>query len=147
MSRKSSRGATRKKGSSVNEKYSAAAAGGKDDDDSAPCGGGSDYEELEQWAQPQIDLNNLKQEIFLKLLVLGDLGVGKTSLVRKYTEDGLDSGGGGGGGGGAIGGGAGGAGGGYKVSIAAGFNLKRFEVRVDGKVSKKCRLKYVIYAI
>lgn len=33
----------------------------------------------------EIDLNSLKQEIFLKLVVLGDLGVGKTSLVRKYT--------------------------------------------------------------
>ena len=33
-----------------------------------------------------LDLNNLKQEIVLKILVLGDLGVGKTSLVRRYTE-------------------------------------------------------------
>ena len=35
-----------------------------------------------------LDLNALKQEIFLKLLVLGDLGVGKTSLVKRYTGDG-----------------------------------------------------------
>ena len=31
-----------------------------------------------------VDLNNLPTEIFLKILVLGDLGVGKSSLVRKY---------------------------------------------------------------
>ena len=35
-----------------------------------------------------LDLNSLKQEIFLKLLVLGDLGVGKTSLVKRYTNEG-----------------------------------------------------------
>ena len=40
----------------------------------------SDNEECEQ----PVDLNNLPTEIFLKLLVLGDLGVGKSSLVRKY---------------------------------------------------------------
>ena len=31
------------------------------------------------------DLNSLRQEIFLKLVVLGDLGVGKSSLIRCYT--------------------------------------------------------------
>ena len=31
-----------------------------------------------------VDLNNLPQEIFLKILILGDLGVGKTALVKKY---------------------------------------------------------------
>ena len=41
----------------------------------------SDNEECEQ---SPVDLNNLPTEIFLKLLVLGDLGVGKSSLVRKY---------------------------------------------------------------
>ena len=30
------------------------------------------------------DLNNLPREVFLKILVLGDLGVGKSSLVKKY---------------------------------------------------------------
>lgn len=30
------------------------------------------------------DLNHLPQEIFLKILVLGDLGVGKTALVKNY---------------------------------------------------------------
>lgn len=32
----------------------------------------------------EVDLNNLAQEVFLKILVLGDLGVGKSSLVKKY---------------------------------------------------------------
>ena len=31
-----------------------------------------------------VDLNNLPSEIFLKILILGDLGVGKTALVKKY---------------------------------------------------------------
>ena len=31
--------------------------------------------------------NTLQREVFLKILVLGDLGVGKTSLVRKYAND------------------------------------------------------------
>ena len=31
-----------------------------------------------------VDLNNLPGECFLKILILGDLGVGKTSLVKKY---------------------------------------------------------------
>ena len=35
-------------------------------------------------SEPEVDLNNLKGEIFLKILILGDLGVGKTSLVKKY---------------------------------------------------------------
>ena len=38
-----------------------------------------------------VDLNNLPGECFLKILVLGDLGVGKTSLVKKYCSP-LDSG-------------------------------------------------------
>ena len=33
-----------------------------------------------------VDLNRIKQEIFLKILVLGDLGVGKTALIKKCTE-------------------------------------------------------------
>ena len=32
-----------------------------------------------------VDLNDLPKEHFIKLLVLGDLGVGKTSLLKKYT--------------------------------------------------------------
>ena len=31
--------------------------------------------------------NTLKREVFLKILVLGDLGVGKTSLIRRYTNE------------------------------------------------------------
>ena len=31
--------------------------------------------------------NTLQREVFLKILVLGDLGVGKTSLVRRYAND------------------------------------------------------------
>ena len=31
-----------------------------------------------------VDLNNLPREIFLKILVLGDLGVGKSSLIKQY---------------------------------------------------------------
>ena len=31
-----------------------------------------------------VDLNNLPQEIFLKILILGDLGVGKSSLVKQF---------------------------------------------------------------
>ena len=37
-------------------------------------------------SSPPLDLNNLKQEIVLKILVLGDLGVGKTALVKRYTD-------------------------------------------------------------
>ena len=33
-----------------------------------------------------IDLNSLPKEHFIKLLVLGDLGVGKTSLLKSYTS-------------------------------------------------------------
>ena len=49
-----------------------------------------DVENLEKDLEEEyaLDLNALKQEIFLKILVLGDLGVGKTSLIRKYTGDG-----------------------------------------------------------
>lgn len=32
----------------------------------------------------ETNLNNLPKEIFLKILVLGDLGVGKTSLIKNY---------------------------------------------------------------
>ena len=32
------------------------------------------------------DLNNLKREVFIKILVLGDNGVGKSSLIKSYTE-------------------------------------------------------------
>ena len=32
-----------------------------------------------------VDLNSLPKEHFIKLLVLGDLGVGKTSLLKSYT--------------------------------------------------------------
>ena len=70
-----------------------------------------------------VDLNNLKQELFLKIVVLGDLGVGKTSLVRTYTESGVV-----GGPGSAGSGSEGGGGGGYKVSFDAGYHLKRLEV-------------------
>jgi len=38
----------------------------------------------EDSANSEVDLNNLPKEHFLKLLILGDLGVGKTSLVKKY---------------------------------------------------------------
>lgn len=60
----------------------------------------------------QIDLNSLKQEIFLKLVVLGDLGVGKSSLIKKYTQsnESID----------------------YKVSIDTAFQVKRVEL--DGRV-------------
>ena len=34
-----------------------------------------------------IDLNSLPKEHFIKLLVLGDLGVGKTSLLKSYTSE------------------------------------------------------------
>ena len=37
------------------------------------------------------DLNHLPAELFLKILVLGDLGVGKTSLVKKYCHSDTDS--------------------------------------------------------
>ena len=70
-----------------------------------------------------VDLNNLKQELFLKIVVLGDLGVGKTSLVRTYTESGVVGGPGSAGSGSESGGG-----GGYKVSFDAGYHLKRLEV-------------------
>ena len=33
-----------------------------------------------------VDLNSLPKEHFIKLLVLGDLGVGKTSLLKNYTS-------------------------------------------------------------
>ena len=33
-----------------------------------------------------IDLNSLPKEHFIKLLVLGDLGVGKTSLLKSFTS-------------------------------------------------------------
>ena len=68
-----------------------------------------------------VDLNNLKQELFLKIVVLGDLGVGKTSLVRTYTESGVV------GGPGSAGSGSESGGGGYKVSFDAGYHLKRLE--------------------
>lgn len=70
----------------------------------------------------RVDLNNLKQELFLKIVVLGDLGVGKTSLVRTYTESGVVGGPGSAGSGSESGGG-----GGYKVSFDAGYHLKRLE--------------------
>ena len=70
-----------------------------------------------------VDLNNLKQELFLKIVVLGDLGVGKTSLVRTYTESGVVGGPGSAGSGSE-------SGGGYKVSFDAGYHLKRLEVNV-----------------
>ena len=35
--------------------------------------------------EENVDLNSLPKEHFIKLLVLGDLGVGKTSLLKKYT--------------------------------------------------------------
>ena len=36
--------------------------------------------------EDNIDLNVLPKEHFIKLLVLGDLGVGKTSLLKNYTS-------------------------------------------------------------
>ncbi len=90
-------GSFKRRSVSVTRKYSPSAAG----DDEVASG----------LAPAQVDLNNLKQEIFLKILVLGDLGVGKTSLVRKYTEDFGEGGNSG-----------------YKVSIDPGYNLKRLEV-------------------
>ena len=71
-----------------------------------------------------VDLNNLKQELFLKIVVLGDLGVGKTSLVRTYTESGVV------GGPGSAGSGGSDSGQGYKVSFDAGYHLKRLEVSI-----------------
>ena len=53
---------------------------------------------------------------------LGDLGVGKTSLVRTYTESGVV------GGPGSAGSGGSDSGQGYKVSFDAGYHLKRLEV-------------------
>jgi len=50
---------------------------------------GIDVEDLEDFGtqiNDDIDLNSLGQEIFVKLLVLGDLGAGKTSLIRKYVD-------------------------------------------------------------
>ena len=35
------------------------------------------------------DLSKLPKEYFIKLLVLGDLGVGKTSLLEEYTNSDL----------------------------------------------------------
>ena len=80
-----------------------------------------------------VDLNNLKQELFLKIVVLGDLGVGKTSLVRTYTESGVV------GGPGSAGSGSEG-GGGYKVSFDAGYHLKRLEESVGVSLSKRSLL-------
>ncbi len=57
------------------------------------------------------DLNALPQEIFLKLVVLGDLGVGKTSLIRSYTEAAEEEGQGQ-----------------YRVSVESGFSTKRLVV-------------------
>ncbi len=34
----------------------------------------------------EVDLNNLPREVDLKILVLGDLGVGKSSLIKKYCK-------------------------------------------------------------
>ena len=36
--------------------------------------------------EDNVDLNSLQKEHFIKLLVLGDLGVGKTSLLKNYTS-------------------------------------------------------------
>ena len=36
--------------------------------------------------EDNVDLNLLPKEHFIKLLVLGDLGVGKTSLLKNYTS-------------------------------------------------------------
>ena len=36
--------------------------------------------------EDNVDLNSLPKEHFIKLLVLGDLGVGKTSLLKNYTS-------------------------------------------------------------
>ena len=36
--------------------------------------------------EENIDLNSLPKEHFIKLLVLGDLGVGKTSLLKNYAS-------------------------------------------------------------
>ena len=36
--------------------------------------------------EENVDLNSLPKEHFIKLLVLGDLGVGKTSLLQNYTS-------------------------------------------------------------
>ena len=36
--------------------------------------------------EENVDLNSLPKEHFIKLLVLGDLGVGKTSLLKNYTS-------------------------------------------------------------
>ena len=36
--------------------------------------------------EENIDLNSFPKEHFIKLLVLGDLGVGKTSLLKSYTS-------------------------------------------------------------
>ena len=54
----------------------------------------------------------------MKLLVLGDLGVGKTTLIRNYTGEGNPE---------LLGGGIGGTvrTGDYKVSVGAEYSLKR----------------------
>ena len=44
----------------------------------------SDSDHEENNSSTIVDLNNLPSEIFLKILILGDLGVGKTALVKKY---------------------------------------------------------------
>ena len=36
--------------------------------------------------EESVDLNALPKEHFIKLLVLGDLGVGKTSLLKNYAS-------------------------------------------------------------
>ncbi len=68
----------------------------------------------EQDGNKQLDLNSLKEEVFLKLLVLGDLGVGKSTLIKRYTGeedegDKVD----------------------YRVSVGTSFSVKRVEL--DGK--------------
>lgn len=69
---------------------------------------------------PALDLNALPEEVFLKLLVLGDLGVGKTALVKRYTGEGE-------GGGPSLATGVGGNcnSADYKVSVGTNFSVKR----------------------
>ena len=43
-----------------------------------------DFTQIE--LEENVDLNSLPTEHFIKLLVLGDLGVGKTSLLKNYTS-------------------------------------------------------------
>ena len=63
------------------------------------------------------DLNALQQEIFLKLLVLGDLGVGKSSLIRCYTGEEQQE-----------------TRGDYRVSVEPGFSTKRLDIGDGRKV-------------